>query len=201
MWQDDASSISDLDMGTVTATTEISPMLRLPGEHNRKNATLILKALEVFKLPAKYAADGLNKFPGTHRRFESLGANLYSDYGHTPMEIKATLQMAKELSDKVVLVYQPHQNRRQFHIRDEYTNEIFTNADKVLWLPTYLSREDESQAILTPKDLTSNLAASKVDIVSMDDDLYARIESLRSDGNLVLCMGAGDIDSWVRSNL
>src|SRR5690606_34789677 len=93
--------------------------LSLRGEHNRRNASLILAALEKFNLPAKYAIDGLNKFPGTDRRFEKLADNLYTDYGHTPTEIKATLQMAREISDQVVLVYQPHQNIRQHAIKDQ----------------------------------------------------------------------------------
>lgn len=186
------------DMSNVTYLSEPSPLLHLHGEHTRSNASLILAALAQFGLPATYAANGLNTFPGVDRRFEKLAHNLYTDYGHTPAEIAATLQMARELSDHVVLVYQPHQNIRQHEIRDQYTDSIFTNADQVYWLPTYLSREDPSLAVLTPEELSGSLA--HVQIADLDDNLWQHIQAARNEGALVLCMGAGTIDGWARKH-
>jgi len=180
---------------------EVSPMLRLNGEHNRRNASLILAALEKFGLAAKFAADGINKFPGTSRRFERLADNLYTDYGHTPSEITATLQMARELSDNVVLVYEPHQNVRQHEIRDQYTDEVFKDASGVYWLPTYQSRENKSLEILTPEQLTGNLQTTKIHTAKLDHELWDVIQKVRDEGKLVLCMGAGSIDDWVRQHL
>ncbi|HEY1085784.1 MAG TPA: Mur ligase domain-containing protein [Candidatus Saccharimonadales bacterium] len=184
-----------------TLVDTISPMLTLRGEHNRANASLVLAALERFGLNAKYAADGLNKFPGTGRRFEKLAENLYTDYGHTPSEIKATLQLAREVSDQVVLVYQPHQNVRQHEIYEQYTDEIFSGAGKVYWVPTYQSRENEELEILTPEQLTKSLDRSKIHIVDLDDTLWENIQRSLEDNKLVLCMGAGSIDGWVRGLL
>lgn len=186
--------------GRVTYLSEPSPYLRLRGEHNRRNASLVLAALESFGVPARFAADGLNKFPGTARRFERLAPGLYSDYGHTPAEIAATLQMAREVArGNVVLVYQPHQNVRQHEIRDQYTDEVFKDAGEVYWLPTYLSREPEDLEVLTPQALTQQLQNAHP--AEMDDDLWRAIEKARDDGKLVLAMGAGSIDGWVREQL
>lgn len=177
------------------------PSLTLQGEHNRRNASLVLAVLESFNISAKNATDGLNNFPGTDRRFEKLAAHLYSDYGHTPAEIKATLQMAKEVSDNIVLVYQPHQNARQHQITDEY-KDTFVAAEKVYWLPTYLSREDPNQAILTPDDLTANITNREaIEIADLNDELWGKITAARNAGKLVLLMGAGSIDSWAREKL
>ena len=176
-------------------------LARVPGEHNRRNASLILAALETFGLPAKYAIDGLNKFPGTDRRFERLGDDLYTDYGHTPSEIAATLQMARELSENVVLVYQPHQNTRQHHIKDQYTAELFSDAREVYWLPTYLSREDPNLTVLTPEELTTRLPSETTHIAELSDELWQTILRLREEGYLVLLMGAGAVDTWVREKL
>jgi len=174
--------------------------VKLAGAHNRANATLVIKALE------KLGIDGdgyrvLQDFPGTDRRFEKLADNLYSDYGHHPAEIAATLQMAREISDHVVLVYQPHQNIRQHEIKDQYTDQ-FELADKVYWLPTYLSREDPNLSILTPGELTQNIT-NKGDVhpADMNDELWHTIQAARDEGKLVLCMGAGSIDKWLRSFL
>jgi UDP-N-acetylmuramate--alanine ligase len=173
--------------------------LPLAGEHNRRNATLVTKAAEYLGLTKEEdVAIALGKFPGTDRRFEHIGDNLYSDYGHHPKEIAATLQLARELSDHVVLVYQPHQNRRQTRIQNMYTDQ-FELADETYWLPTYLSREDPNEPILSPEELTLHVTNKEtIHVANLDDDLWNAIEKARSEGKLVLCMGAGTIDSWVR---
>jgi len=173
--------------------------LGMPGAHNRRNATLVLKALEYLGLPREGAA--LEAFPGTNRRFEKLAPNLYSDYGHHPTEIAATLQLARELSDHVVLVYQPHQNRRQHDIKTLYRN-TFKLAEKVYWLPTYLSRESPDLPILTPEELTRGLTnQADVTIAEMNDELWTALELHRENGDMVLGMGAGSIDAWLRERL
>jgi UDP-N-acetylmuramate--alanine ligase len=132
--------------------------ITLAGEHNRRNATLVNKALEYLKIDQQETIiKAFETFPGTDRRFEKLGENLYSDYGHHPEEIAATLQLAREISDDVILVYQPHQNWRQHFIRDQYTTQ-FESAKTIYWLPTYLTREDPTQEVLTPHELTENIS-------------------------------------------
>jgi len=170
------------------------------GEHTRRNASLVLKAIEKLGIEGD-AKWGLESFPGTHRRFEKLGDNLYSDYGHHPAEIAATLQMAREISDRVVLIYQPHQNIRQHELKDHYTDQ-FELAEEVHWLPTYLSREDPNLPILKPEELIVNITnKDAVHIVSPEDRLWDLIQQARDEGKLVLCMGAGSIDEWLRTKL
>lgn len=173
--------------------------LPLSGDHNRRNGTLVIKAMEylgVGKEDTVVAA--LGKFPGTDRRFEKLGDNLYTDYGHHPKEIAATLQLAREISDHVVLVYQPHQNRRQQRVRTMYRDQ-FESADEIYWLPTYLSREDPDEPILTPEDLIENITnKDQVHVAEFNDELWDVIQKSRDEGKLVLCMGAGTIDEWLR---
>lgn len=180
---------------------ETSPLITLPGEHNRQNASLVLAALEQFGVGAQYAAAGLNSFPGTDRRFEKLADNLYSDYGHTPSEIAATLQLASELSRDIVLVYQPHQNVRQHEIRQQYVDSVFKKAEHVYWLPTYLSREKADQPVLAPAELTQNLKTGNITHSELNDELWRSITEARKAGKLVLGMGAGDIDGWLRKQL
>lgn len=171
----------------------------LPGTHNRANATLVAKACEYLKLDdQERIMTAINSFPGTARRFEKLGDNLYSDYGHHPVEIAATLQLARELSDHVALVYQPHQNTRQHQIRDDYT-KCMELAEKIYWLPTYLSRENPALPVLSPEELTEKLAnRDAVTYADLNDMLWDSIQAARAEGKLVLCMGAGSIDDWVR---
>jgi UDP-N-acetylmuramate--alanine ligase len=184
-------------------TRDVS-FINLPGLHNRQNAYLVFSLLVDhlgFSGREGLVVESLNSFPGTDRRFEKLADNVYSDYGHHPEEIAATLQLAREMSDNVVLVYQPHQNWRQHSIRDQYTTQ-FEGARKIYWTSTYLTRENPDYAILAPEELTKNVTNGK-DIVyaELNDDLWDTLAVARSDGALILCMGAGTIDSWVRSKL
>ncbi len=174
----------------------------LAGQHNRANATLVAKVCEYLHIePTGDVTDALNHFPGSARRFERLADNLYTDYGHHPAEIAATLQLARELSDHIVLVYQPHQNTRQHQVRSHYTS-CMELAEKIYWLPTYQTREDPSLPILTPQELSATLKNhDSVEFAQMDDELWAHIQAERAAGKLVLCMGAGTIDGWVRDNV
>jgi UDP-N-acetylmuramate--alanine ligase len=176
--------------------------LNLAGDHVRHNAYLVERALtRLFPDANSHDIIGaLDSFPGTMRRFEKLAEDLYSDYGHHPVEIAATLQLAREIGNRIVLVYQPHQNIRQHDIRDDYTDEVFAGADEIYWLPTYLSREDPSLEVLTPQQLSSKLTLP-VHIAELDDNLWNNIEKARAEGKLVLLMGAGSIDTWVRQQL
>lgn len=196
LWREDADYVhANVDHAWVL---DEALNLPLPG-HNRRNATLVVKLAEYLHLGNENAViAALSAFPGTDRRFEKLGDNLYSDYGHHPIEIASTLEMARELSDHIVLVYQPHQNRRQHRIRNDYRDQ-FEKAEEIYWLPTYLSREDPNQPILTPEELTQHITnKDHVHIAEFDDALWEVIQNARDEGKLVLCMGAGAIDHWVR---
>jgi UDP-N-acetylmuramate--alanine ligase len=200
MWRHDSHSLTVPTSAWQLRDAEVAP-LPLPGAHNRRNATLVMKAIEYLGVSSESSAPLLEDFPGTNRRFEKLADNLYSDYGHHPVEIAATLQMARELSDHVVLVYQPHQNVRQHEIYDQYLDSVFVDAEEVYWLPTYLSREDPSLEILTPRQLTEQLMTTRIFVADLTDNLWTIVQDHRNAGHLVLCMGAGSIDGWLRSRL
>ena len=200
LWQEDADYIE----GDTSRSWVLQDVLNFPlvGEHNRRNATVVAKAAEYLGIAKTDEVMAiLNEFPGTDRRFEKLAPNLYTDYGHHPKEIAATLQLAREISDHVVLVYQPHQNRRQQRIRQNYVDQ-FELADAVYWLPTYLTREDPEEAVLEPKDLIQGITnKDRVYTAQFDDALWNVIQKNLGEGKLVLCMGAGTIDGWLRERL
>jgi UDP-N-acetylmuramate--alanine ligase len=176
--------------------------VKIPGEQNRRNASLAINLIsKLFSIDSKKTASILESFPGVDRRFEKIATNLYTDYGHHPTEIKATLQLAREISDHVILVYQPHQNVRQHQLIKEYRDQ-FKEAEHIYWLPTYLTREDPKLKLLSPEDLIAKIN-NRIDIsvANLDDSLWNNISDYRKKGYLVLIMGAGDLDTWVRDKL
>lgn len=148
----------------------------------------------------------MNDFPGVGRRFERICDGLYSDYAHHPEEIAATLDVAKDeckLRGKkgVVVVYQPHQNVRQHEVRDGY-RDAFLGAEKVYWLPTYLTREDPKLAVIEPKEFVEGLANSEAaEAAELDDELEEAIRKYLDDGYLVVLMTAGPADGWLRGKM
>ncbi len=208
MWQNDADHLNLKDEPSLSILSESDPgvsLVKLPGTHMRRNGWLAAQSLhELFgNQPMEDILRALAQFPGTNRRFEKLGHNLYTDYAHHPTEIAATIQMAKELNQKVVVVYQPHQNVRQHELAKEggYKGSL-EGVEKVYWLPTYLSREDSALPVLTPKELITT-ATNGSDIVEagMSEQLWQAIEEHRKNGTLVICMSAGDLDHWLRQML
>lgn len=197
LWKEDADYLHAQN-DSLWILNDVLPVA-LAGAHNRRNATLVAKVFEFLSIGKQDTILSiLGTFPGTDRRFERIDTLLYSDYGHHPKEIAATLQLARELSEHITLVYQPHQNRRQQRIQKDYVDQ-FSLADKVYWLPTYLTREDPAQHVLTPEELTKNLTnRDAVSFAELNDELWSNIQADRANGNLVLCMGAGTIDNWLR---
>jgi UDP-N-acetylmuramate--alanine ligase len=205
LWEKDLHFLRADPQADLEAYDEFTDItsIKLPGKHVRQNGYLVEKAM--IRLFRDESPDdirqAINGFPGTGRRMEKLAENLYSDYGHHPTEIAATIQQARELNEHVVVVYQPHQNIRQHEVKDDYT-DVFAGAEKVYWLPTYLSREDPTLEILTPEQLIAGLADPDIaESAQLDDALWDDIKKEQAAGRLVLCMGAGDIDGWLRDKL
>lgn len=204
MWQETADQLGINDTPTNLILSPSDPgkdLVKLPGEHMRRNAWLAVQALEeVLDTNEQTLISHINTFPGTNRRFEKLAENLYTDYAHHPIEIAATLQMAKELNQNVVVIYQPHQNIRQHEIINEGGYKTsFEGAKKVYWLPTYLSREYHDLETLSPETLISSLSdPAIVEIASLDEELAKKIKVHQQNGDLVIAMSAGDLDHWIR---
>lgn len=200
MWQSDGVIVHATEQDGIVVPDDQVADIKLPGLHNRRNATLVVRAFEKLGISGDVIG-ALSSFPGSQRRFEKLATNLYTDYGHHPTEISAMLEMTRELSDDVVLVYQPHQNVRQHEIKNLYT-DCFEQASEVYWLPTYLTRENPDLPILTPEQLTEDISnRDRIHIVGANDDLWGAIQQARARGALVLVMGAGSIDSWLRDKV
>jgi UDP-N-acetylmuramate--alanine ligase len=190
----------------------------LPGQTMRDNAWLAMEVLrEVLDdFDEEEIAQILSRFPGTSRRFEKLTnldghpelvsgsiGDIYSDYAHHPAEIRATIEKAREISDQVVAVYQPHQNLRQTEIQNEGGyGDAFAGAAKVYWTPTYLVRGDLVDGApreIPPAELIAKLSDPAIaEVAELDDDLWQKIQSARESGASVIIFGAGPIDAWAR---
>lgn len=196
LWQDTAKKVGDVNNAWVLQESDVAPVT-IAGEHLRRNASLVVKAFERLEMQGNVTT-ALNHFPGVDRRFEKLADNLYTDYAVHPKEIAATISAAREVNQRVIVVYQPHQNVRQHALRHLYT-DCFNGAESVYWLPTYLTREDPALSVLTPEQLAQNIDnKDALHFANLNDDLWQNIQNAIRSGALVLIMGAGTVDNWVR---
>lgn len=196
----------------VVKNTTTDERLTLVGELRRRDASIALSVIQYLRendgtinCSDEEIIAALDSFPGAGRRFEEISVGIYSDYGHHPNEIKATVEMAKELKERdaftgLAIIYQPHQNTRQHKVRDGYS-DAFLGADKVFWLPTYLTREDPELPVLAPEDLISNMKNPNIaEPAILDDELTSKITQLRKQNWLILLLTAGPADTWLRNN-
>lgn len=212
LWQSDAEKLANFDSHFPVPDNKIDLSgVPLPGEHNRKNAWLVATALERlgFVNSSGEAWSELlqrfSDFPGSERRFEELANNIFTDYAHHPTEIAAVLELAIEVKEQrhyndIVVVYQPHQNTRQHEVKDNY-DEAFKSASRIYWTPTYLSREDTSLRLLYPDDFATMIESTDVIPSDLDKKLIENLRAEKAQNNLIVVMGAGDIDEWARNNL
>ena len=180
-----------------------------PGRHNVLNALAALSSIGLAGLlqgsdPNEVAA-ALSSFPGVARRFESKGrtasgARVFDDYAHHPTEVAAALNAARELrSGKVIAVFQPHLYSRTKALSREF-GQALAAADEVGVLEVYPAREEpvgdlEGVTGRWVAEAAADAAGGKpVWWLRNREDALAALSGRVNEGDLVLTLGAGDID-------
>jgi UDP-N-acetylmuramate--alanine ligase len=168
--------------------------LSVPGKHNIKNALAACSVSWILGLDSSYAAQGLELFRGTKRRFERIGmlngALIVDDYAHHPTEIKATLAAARNMGFKrIVCLFQPHTYTRTAALFDRFVDAL-SGFDGVGLAEIYAAREKNTNGI------SSKMLADKINKAVFLNDLGSVAQYIKDnahDGDLFITMGAGDI--------
>ncbi|HYG27919.1 MAG TPA: UDP-N-acetylmuramate--L-alanine ligase, partial [Caulobacteraceae bacterium] len=179
--------------------------LRLPmaGWHNVSNALAAIAVARELGVTEEQIREGLATFEGVKRRFTTTGTangvRVVDDYGHHPVEIAAVLRAARQVSKgKVVAVVQPHRYTR---LRDLFADfsSCFNDADTVIVADVYSAGEQPIEGI--DKDaLVEGLRRyghrRAIPLDGGPEALAAAIHAETNSGDLVVCLGAGDITAW-----
>jgi UDP-N-acetylmuramate--alanine ligase len=173
--------------------------LRVPGRHNVRNALGAAAMAGLLEVDFAAVAAGLAGFPGVGRRFERRGERggvlVVDDYAHHPAEIAATLEAARGMGRRIVAVFQPHLYSRTRALVREFAQSLQA-ADQVFLAAIYGSRE-EAQPDVDAGQIAQAMRAAgfgPVEYVPALDELPARVLASCRPGDLVLTMGAGDVD-------
>ncbi len=174
--------------------------LQIPGRHNVLNALAAIGAGLDVDIPFLTIQRALAGFAGVQRRFQirgsARGVTVVDDYGHHPVEIRATLAAAKAGFDcRVVTVFQPHRYTRTQHLRQEFLT-AFNQADVLLVLDIYPAGEPPIPGV-TAEDLAEGIRAhGHRNVTYLGSDRARVVEHLAEitrPGDLVLTLGAGDV--------
>ncbi len=177
-------------------------MLPMPGRHNVQNALAAVAVAVELGIPDDAIRAGFARFGGVKRRFTKVGevdgVTIIDDYGHHPVEIRAVLAAAREGAEaRVLAVVQPHRFTRLRDLMGEF-QAAFNDADAVYVAPVYAAGEapiagTDADALVTGLRNSGHRAAQAV---TGADDLARVLAAEARPGDMVVCLGAGDITKW-----
>ena len=178
--------------------------LPMPGRHNVQNALAAIAVAREMECPDDTIRAGFARFGGVRRRFTNVGevdgVKIIDDYAHHPVEIRAVLSAAREAvapGGRVIAVAQPHRYTRLRDLMEEFQG-CFGDADVVYGAPVYPAGEApiagvDSDVLVAGIKARGHRHASAI---SGPQALAKELAALIRPGDIVVCLGAGDITRW-----
>ncbi|KWV60974.1 UDP-N-acetylmuramate--alanine ligase [Bradyrhizobium macuxiense] len=185
------------------ATHEIADLvLPMPGRHNASNATAAIAVAHELGASDDAIRQAIVGFGGVKRRFtktgEWNGVTVIDDYGHHPVEIAAVLKAAREsYQGKIIAVVQPHRFTRLQSLFEEFCT-CFNDADTVVVAEVYPAGEAPISGIDRDHFAAGLRAHGHRSVIPLPDagELAKIVHGLAKPGDLVVCLGAGNITQW-----
>jgi UDP-N-acetylmuramate--alanine ligase len=195
--------ISAPDGGATTVLGDIT--LPMAGEHNVQNALAAIAIGRELGAPEKAIRKGLAGFGGVRRRFtftgQARGVRVVDDYGHHPVEIASVLKAARAVSNgRVIAVVQPHRYSRLKDLFQEFCR-CFNDADVVVVADVYPAGEAAIDGASRDALVEGLRRHGHRHVIALDGPaaLPALVGAEARDGDLVVCLGAGDITAWAHA--
>ncbi len=175
--------------------------LNIGGFHNIENALAAITIAKELRITDEHIKAALASFKGIKRRFEKLVDNekhvFIDDYAHHPEEIRVFLESVKEIypKRKITAIFQPHLFSRTKDLADGFAKALST-VDEVILLDIYPARELPMEGV-TSELIYNQLTCARKSLVKKED----LVDTLRqrNDLDVVLTIGAGDIDKYLES--
>lgn len=179
--------------------------LQVPGEYNVLNASAVFQVGKALDIDEQTIQQSLENYTGLGRRFELIGefnkAQIYSDFGHHPTEIKVTIEAARKQfpTKKLWVIFQPHMFARTKGLFTDFV-KVFQElpVDGTAILDIYPSREKDT-GLVSSKELVDAISKENVEYVSSWDELKNELRDHElSSNDVIFFMGAGDTDRWAK---
>ncbi len=152
----------------------------VPGLHNVANALAAITCALVCQIDFDSSCRAIADYRGIARRFQHFARFVKTpvilDYAHHPREILTTIQTAKNLYSKYLMIFQPHTYTRTISLWDDFVKVLSTVPNLVLY-KTFaargktiiggraldLSRQLKVKYLATPQALTEYLTQHAVE--------------------------------------
>lgn len=179
-------------------------ILNTPGIHNVLNSLSVIAVALECDGKIEDIATGLENFHGVGRRCQHYPdiqtdhktIKLVDDYGHHPVELKATIAALKDAypDQRMILVFQPHRYTRTRDLFDDFVS-VLSEVDTLVLLEVYPAGETP-----IPKADGKSLANAirirgKMNTIFVKDldGAKAVLLDIMENDDLVVTMGAGSI--------
>jgi UDP-N-acetylmuramate--alanine ligase len=170
-----------------------------PGVHNVRNAAAAAAVALYLNVPADLIREGLAKFAGVGRRFDIKGVvdniTVIDDYGHHPVEIRATLEAARGCEfHRLLVLFQPHRYTRTQHLWDEFCR-AFNQADILVLTDIYAASEAPIPGVTSEALANAIREAGHKNVFyvrSIQEGIEHLLRAARA-GDAILTVGAGNI--------
>jgi UDP-N-acetylmuramate--alanine ligase len=187
------------------SVSRLPVILNLPGRHNVLNALAAIAVANELGIADAAIVKALGEFRGVGRRFQRYGdlalpggghCTLVDDYGHHPVEMRATLTAARGAfpGRRLLLAFQPHRYTRTRDCFEDFV-KVLSGVDALVLTEVYAAGEQPIVAADARALARAVRVAGKVEPVFVEAiaDLPQAILDAARDGDVVMTMGAGSI--------
>jgi len=176
--------------------------LPMAGHHNVLNALAAIAVARELGMTEADIRKGLTGFEGVRRRFTTTGVaggvRIIDDYGHHPVEISSVLKAARAVTEgRVIAVVQPHRYTRLRDLFPEFC-ACFTDADVAVVADVYAAGEAPIEGVSRDALVDGLRRYGHRRALALDSPaaLARLIHDEAKPGDVVVCLGAGDITAW-----
>jgi UDP-N-acetylmuramate--alanine ligase len=170
------------------------------GQHNVLNTLAAVAVGMELDLDFEIIANSLLQFEGVQRRFEIVKQSdeltLIDDYGHHPVEIKASLKTVKEIwpARRLIVIFQPHRYSRTKSLMKDFWS-AFNDADHLFVMDIFSAGESPLDKVhaSTIVEGVRECGHKNAIYIKSQNDLNKQLHSLAKHGDVLMTLGAGDV--------
>ena len=170
------------------------------GQHNILNTLAAVAVGMELDLNFEIIANSLLQFEGVQRRFEIVKQSdeltLIDDYGHHPVEIKASLKTVKEIwpASRLIVIFQPHRYSRTKSLMKDFWS-AFNDADHLFVMDIFSAGESPLDKVhaSTIVEGARECGHKNAKYIKSQNDLNKELHSLAKHGDVLMTLGAGDV--------
>lgn len=170
------------------------------GQHNVLNTLAAVAVGMELDLDFEIIANSLLQFEGVQRRFEIVKQSdeltVIDDYGHHPVEIKASLKTVKEIwpASRLIVIFQPHRYSRTKSLMKDFWS-AFNDADHLFVMDIFSAGESPLDKVhaSTIVEGARECGHKNARYIKSQNDLNKQLHSLAKHGDVLMTLGAGDV--------